>query len=54
MDEKQIPQKRKRPIYKDGERGMEMDIPSNYENSLVGTPKDLTNFEVSRSPGRLG
>lgn len=36
------------------ETGMEMDIPSNYENNLVNNPKGLTDFEVKKSPGRLG
>lgn len=36
------------------ETGLEGNVPSNYENNLVGNPKDLTDFEVSKSPGRLG
>lgn len=36
------------------ETGLEGNVPSNYENSLVGNPKGLTDFEVSKSPGRLG
>ncbi|SEN28668.1 hypothetical protein [Lihuaxuella thermophila] len=33
--------------------GLDLDIPSNYENSLGGHPKNLTDFEVKRSPGRI-
>lgn len=36
------------------ETGLEGNVPSNYENNLVGNPKGLTDFEVSKSPGRLG
>jgi|GEM_PF-3750180 len=34
--------------------GLEGDVPSNYENSLIGNPKGLSDFEVSKAPGRLG
>ncbi|WP_274362788.1 hypothetical protein [Paenibacillus thermotolerans] len=37
-----------------GDDGFETDVPSNYETSLAGTPKSLTGFEVTKSPGRLG
>jgi hypothetical protein len=36
------------------ETGLEGNVPSNYENNLVGNPKGLTDFEVSKAPGRLG
>lgn len=36
------------------QHGLEGDVPSNYENSLIGNPKGLSDFEVSKSPGRLG
>lgn len=36
------------------ETGLEGNVPSNYENNLVANPKGLTDFEVSKSPGRLG
>lgn len=36
------------------ETGLEGEIPSNYENNLINNPKGLTDFEVSKSPGRLG
>jgi hypothetical protein len=34
--------------------GLEGNVPSNYENNLIGNPKGLTDFEVSKAPGRLG
>jgi hypothetical protein len=36
------------------ETGLEGNVPSNYENNLIGNPKGLTDFEVSKAPGRLG
>ncbi|MBA4494721.1 hypothetical protein ACFO25_17595 [Paenactinomyces guangxiensis] len=33
--------------------GLDLELPSNYENSLGGHPKNLTDFEVQRAPGRL-
>jgi hypothetical protein len=36
------------------EKGLEGDVPSNYENSLVGNPKSTSGFEVKKAPGRLG
>jgi hypothetical protein len=36
------------------ETGLEGNIPSNYENNLIGNPKGLSDFEVSKAPGRLG
>jgi hypothetical protein len=34
--------------------GLEGNVPSNYENNLIGNPKGLSDFEVSKAPGRLG
>jgi hypothetical protein len=36
------------------ETGLESNFPTNYERSLIGNPKGLSDFEVSKDIGRLG
>jgi hypothetical protein len=33
--------------------GIKTGVPSNYESSLGGHPKSMTDFEVKKPPGRL-
>ncbi|MFC4076234.1 hypothetical protein ACFOUO_05350 [Salinithrix halophila] len=50
---KRAAEDKRNPHQEEDSLGLDTETPSNYENSLGGHPKNLTEFEVDRSPGRL-
>ncbi|WP_170109750.1 hypothetical protein [Melghirimyces profundicolus] len=54
MKKKQPREPKENKVQEDEELGLDLEVPSNYENSMSGHPKSMTGFEVRKSPGRMG
>jgi hypothetical protein len=51
--ENKLSKKPKQAVDPEFTDGIETSVPFNYNASLPGTPKHLTGFSVSTTPGRL-